>query len=316
MEINKDHNKLLVLLGPTAVGKTELSLCIAERFSCEIIGVDSMQIYKYMDIGTAKPTLQERDRVPHHLIDIVYPDDNYTAGRFVTDATQAIQSVRAKHHIPLLTGGTGFYFRALLEGLFAESGPDQAAGSEIGSIREHFKKRLAEEGKEQLFAELVSVDPDSARRIHANDTQRLLRALEIFQSTGLPWSQHLANQAAAPGQHNVLKLGLTRSRAELYEQIDQRVEIMIEQGLQDEVQKLLDMGYDENLKSMQSIGYRHMVNYIRGEWDRQETAQLLARDTRRYAKRQYTWFNQDPAIIWYEVSQQDAIFAEIEKFLK
>lgn len=321
MGANQDHNKLLVLLGPTAVGKTELSLRIAERFSCEIIGVDSMQIYKYMDIGTAKPTLQEMARIPHHLIDIVYPDDNYTVGRFVTDATQAIQSVRASHHIPLLTGGAGLYFRALLEGLFAENDPDSAGNNELainqtGSIRDHLKKRLAEEGREQLFAELVSVDPDSAKRIHTNDTQRLLRALEIFQSTGIPWSQHLAKQAARPRQYNVLKLGLSRSRAELYERIDQRIQVMIEQGLQDEVQKLLDMGYHEKLKSMQSIGYRHMVKYIRGEWDWQETIQLLARDTRRYAKRQYTWFNQDPAIVWYEVSQQDAIFSEIEKFLR
>jgi len=321
VDFNQDHNKLLVLLGPTAVGKTELSLRIAERFSCEIIGVDSMQIYKYMDIGTAKPTLQERGRIPHHLIDIVNPDDNYTVGRFVTDAVQAIQSVRSSHHIPLLTGGAGLYFRALLEGLFAEPGPDRAGNNEpainqTGALRDHLKKRLTEEGNEQLFAELVRVDPNSAKRIHANDTQRLLRALEIFKSTGVSWSQHLAEQAPRPRQYNVLKLGLSRSRSELYERIDQRVQVMMEQGLQDEVQKLLDMGYHEKLKSMQSIGYRHMVKYIRGEWDRQETIQLLARDTRHYAKRQYTWFNRDPAIVWYEVSQQDAIFADIEKFMK
>lgn len=321
MDNNQDHNKLLVLLGPTAVGKTELSLRIAERFSCEIIGVDSMQIYKYMDIGTAKPTLQERGRIPHHLIDIVYPDDNYTVGRFVTDATQAIQSIREKHHMALLTGGAGLYFRALLEGLFAENEPDQAGNNQATikqteAIRDHLKKRLAKEGREQLFAELASVDPDSAKRIHANDTQRLLRGLEIFQSTGVPWSKHLAKQVTRPRQHTVLKLGLSRSRADLYERIDQRVQVMIEQGLQGEVQKLLDMGYDENLKSMQSIGYRHMVKYIRGASDWQETIQLLARDTRRYAKRQDTWFNRDPAIVWYEVSQQDAIFDEIEKFLQ
>jgi tRNA dimethylallyltransferase len=314
-------DKLLVLLGPTAVGKTELSLSIAEQFSCEIIGVDSLQVYKYMDIGTAKPTEQERAQVPHHLIDIIYPDDNYTAGRFVADAQNAIQTIKKDQHVPLLTGGTGLYFRGLLEGLFDENSNDQQKNKQSStdkteSIREQLKNRLAEEGREQLFAELNDVDPDSAKRIHPNDTQRLIRALEIFKTTGMTWSQLLARQQENTGQYNVLKLGLTRSREELYKRIDQRVQVMIEQGLLEEVRKLINMGYHGDLKSMQSIGYRHMVNYIKGEWDWQESIELLARDTRRYAKRQYTWFNQDPEIIWYEVSQQDAILADIEKFLR
>ena len=312
MGTSQNNNKLLVLLGPTAVGKTALSLLVAEQFSCEIIGVDSMQVYKLMDIGTAKPTMQERSRVPHHLIDIVYPDDDYTVGRFVSDAKHAIQTIRTNHHIPLLTGGTGLYFRGLLEGLFTDDGP----AVDDPELRDYLKKRLAEEGREHLFKELVRVDPDSAGRIHPNDTQRLLRALEIFQTTGIPWSRHLSEQEKRSQQYTVLKLGLTRSREELYERIDGRVQLMIEQGLQKEVHKLLDMGYHENLKSMQSIGYRHMVNYLKGEWGWGETVQLLARDTRRYAKRQYTWFNQDPTIVWHEVSQQDAIIADIETFLK
>jgi tRNA dimethylallyltransferase len=313
-------DKLLVLLGPTAVGKTELSLSIAEQFSCEIIGVDSMQVYKYMDIGTAKPTEQERSRIPHHLIDIVSPDENYTAGRFAVDAQNAIQIIKNNQHIPLLAGGSGLYFRGLLEGLFDVNNGDRntnnrTAISDTESIRQNLKERLAEEGSEQLFAELNDVDPDSTKRIHPNDIQRLLRALEIFKTTGIPWSQHLTRQQENTGQYNVLKLGLTRSREELYKRIDQRVQIMIELGLLEEVRKLLDMGYHGNLKSMQSIGYRHMVNYILGEWDWQESIDLLARDTRRYAKRQFTWFNQDPEIIWHDVSQQDTIFSEIEDFL-
>jgi tRNA dimethylallyltransferase len=314
-------DKLLVLLGPTAVGKTELSLKVAEQFSCEIIGVDSMQVYKYMDIGTAKPTENERSRVPHHLIDIVYPDENYTAGRFVADAQNAIQTIQKNQHMPLLTGGTGLYLKGLLQGLFDENNHDhdadnRSASGETESIRQHLRKRLAEEGREQLFAELNEVDPDSAKRIHPNDTQRLLRALEIFKKTGMPWSKHLVKQQGKNIQYNVLKLGLTSSREELYKRIDQRVQVMIELGLLDEVRKLLDLGYHGDLKSMQSIGYRHMVNYIRKEWDWQESLDLLARDTRRYAKRQYTWFNQDPEVIWFEVSQQDAILAEINKFLR
>jgi tRNA dimethylallyltransferase len=314
-------DKLLVLLGPTAVGKTELSLSIAEQFSCEIIGVDSMQVYKYMDIGTAKPTEQERSRIPHHLIDIVSPDENYTAGRFAVDAQNGIQIIKNNQHIPLLAGGSGLYFRGLLDGLFDVNNADRntnnrTATSDTESIRQNLKERLAEEGREQLFAELNDVDPDSAKRIHPNDIRRLLRALEIFKTTGIPWSQHLTRQQENTGQYNVLKLGLTRSREELYKRIDQRVQIMIELGLLEEVRKLLDMGYHENLKSMQSIGYRHMVNYILGEWDWQKSIDLLARDTRRYAKRQFTWFNQDPEIIWHDVSQQDTIFSEIEDFLR
>ena len=320
MPVNQT-DKILVLLGPTAVGKTELSLSIAEKFSCEIIGVDSMQVYKYMDIGTAKPTEQERLRIPHHLIDIVYPDDNYTVGRFATDAQNAIQTIKNNQHVALLAGGSGLYFRGLLEGLFDLNNPDQKTNnrtttSDTELIREHLKERLAKEGREQLFAELNDLDPDSAKRIHPNDTQRLLRALEVFKTTGIPWSQHLTRQQAKPRQYDVLKLGLTRSREELYKRIDQRVQVMIEQGLLEEVRKLLDMGYHGELKSMQSIGYRHMVNYIRGEWDWHESIELLARDTRRYAKRQYTWFKQDPEIIWHEVSEQDAILAEIEEFLR
>jgi tRNA dimethylallyltransferase len=209
----------------------------------------------------------------------------------------------------------------LLEGLFDENSNDQQKNKQSStdkteSIREQLKNRLAEEGREQLFAELNDVDPDSAKRIHPNDTQRLIRALEIFKTTGMTWSQLLARQQENTGQYNVLKLGLTRSREELYKRIDQRVQVMIEQGLLEEVRKLINMGYHGDLKSMQSIGYRHMVNYIKGEWDWQESIELLARDTRRYAKRQYTWFKQDPEIIWYEVSQQDAILADIEKFLR
>jgi tRNA dimethylallyltransferase len=314
-------DKLLVLLGPTAVGKTELSFSIAEQFSCEIIGVDSMQVYKYMDIGTAKPTEQERSRIPHHLIDIVSPDENYTAGRFAVDAQNGIQIIKNNQHIPLLAGGSGLYFRGLLDGLFDVNNADRntnnrTATSDTESIRQNLKERLAEEGREQLFAELNDVDPDSAKRIHPNDIRRLLRALEIFKTTGIPWSQHLARQQEKTGQYNVLKLGLTRSREELYKRIDQRVQVMIELGLLEEVRKLLDMGYHENLKSMQSIGYRHMVNYILGEWDWQKSIDLLARDTRRYAKRQFTWFNQDPEINWHDVSQLDTIFSEIEDFLR
>ncbi len=313
-------SKIIVLCGPTAVGKTDLSLLIAETFSCEIVGVDSMQVYRHMDIGTAKPTQAERARINHYLIDIVDPDDNYTLGRFVKDAQEAIRKINSHNNIPLLVGGTGLYLKGLLQGLFAEDylaaeADDYEGKSCTESVRDDLRKRLLETGNETLHRELAEVDPDSAERIHPNDTQRLLRGLEIFYTTGIPWSRHLTDQRKNTTQYQTLKIGLTRPRQELYERIDKRVCLMAEQGLLDEVKMLLAMGYAKELKAMQSIGYRHMINFLDNKWTWEQTLELLARDTRHYAKRQFTWFNNDKEISWYDVRQQDTILKEIKRFL-
>ncbi len=318
--MNTPKQKLLVLCGPTAVGKTELSLEIAERFSCEIVGVDSMQVYRHMDIGTAKPTPAERQRIPHHLIDIVDPDDNYTLGRFIEDAGQAIMTITAHKKMPLLAGGTGLYFRGLLEGVFTESAStadEDASGAQekIKSLQQNLRTRLDTEGNEVLHRELAEVDPESAERIHPNDSQRLLRGLEIFYATGIPWSLHLKKQRKESPLYQVLKIGLTRPRQELYGRIDQRVRLMAEQGLLAEVQELLALGYGRELKAMQAIGYRHMLNFLNGSWTWEQTLDLLARDTRHYAKRQYTWFNNDAEIGWHDVREKGTIFMAIENFL-
>lgn len=310
--------KLIVLCGPTGVGKTELALQIAARFSCEIVGVDSMQVYRHMDIGTAKPTLAERKRIPHYLIDIVDPDDNYTLGRFVEDAGETIRTICSHGHIPLLVGGTGLYFRGVLEGVFDESAlaaedSGDNARQKSKAIKQALRKRLEAEGNEALYRELREVDPASAERIHPNDTQRLLRALEIYHATGIPWSQHLAGQQQKNPLYHALKIGLTLPRKDLYARIDGRVRLMVEQGLLAEVQKLLAMGYAPGLKAMQSIGYRHMLNFLDGTWTWDQAIEKLARDTRHYAKRQYTWFNNDPEILWHDVRKQDTIFATIAK---
>jgi len=299
---------VLVLIGPTAVGKTALSLALAERFSCEIVGLDSMQIYRHMDIGTAKATAEERARVPHHLLDVVSPDEEYHVARYVADATQACREIIARGNRPLLVGGTGLYLKGLLEGLFEIPGIPEA-------VRESLRQRLAEEGRAVLFAELAQCDPESASRIHPNDTHRLLRALEIFQATGRSWSEHLREQQAQPSLATVLQIGLDCEREALYERINLRVEKMVEEGLLGEVEKLLAMGYDPGLKAMQSIGYRHMLQYLQGQWDWDETLFLLARDTRRYAKRQMTWFGNDPNIRWFAPSETEAIFNCVESFL-
>ncbi len=298
---------VLILIGPTAVGKTALSLALAERFSCEIVGLDSMQIYRHMDIGTAKATAGERAWVPHHLLDVVEPDEEYHVARYVADATKVCRQIVGRGNRPLLVGGTGLYLKSLLEGLFEIPTVPEP-------VRASLRQRLAEEGRAVLFAELSLCDPESAGRIHPNDTHRLLRAMEIFQATGRSWSEHLRAQQVRPALTKVLQLGLRSERSALYERINLRVERMAAGGLLAEVEKLLAMGYDPCLKAMQSIGYRHMLQFIQGQWDWDETLFQLARDTRRYAKRQMTWFGSDPQIRWFAPTDTPAIFDCVEAF--
>jgi len=304
--------KLIILVGPTAIGKTELSLNLAKEFGCEIISMDSMQIYKYMDIGTAKPTQEERNIVPHHLVDFVDPADDYNVSRFVSDARSSIDDLQSRNMLPMIVGGTGLYMRGLLEGMF-----------EIASVPEHIRENLEqtvqEKGLDYLFEKLTEYDPESAARLHPNDRQRVMRALEIYHATGIPWSTHLKEQQqqkeAVKGDFKALKIGLHRDRELLYERINRRVGIMVDQGLLEEVEKLLSMGYTPELNSMQSIGYKHMLNYIDSTWSWEEALQLLARDTRHYAKRQLTWFGRDPEIHWFEPGDKESITPIIKEFL-
>lgn len=306
------ESPVLVLVGPTAIGKTSLSLALARRFGCEIISVDSMQVYRHLDIGTAKPSRQERAEVPHHLIDIVDPDEQYDAARFVTDGLQAIARVSANGRIPLLTGGTGLYLKALTRGLFTaiETGDDAL-------VRTQLQQRLREEGREVLFRELAAADPVTAKRLHPNDTQRLLRALEILQTTGLPWSVHLQRQEQTTASFaRLLQIGLTCARDELYRRIEERTDQMLAQGLLAEVAKLREMGYSAKLPSLQAIGYRHANQYLDGVWDLAEMRRLLVRDTRRYAKRQLTWFKGLSDLCWFDRERADEVLATTEKWLQ
>jgi len=314
---------LIFVAGPTAIGKTELALTLAEKFGCEIIGVDSMQIYRYMDIGTAKPSVVERRRVPHHLIDYVLPDEEFSASRFTRDCQKAIRQIRAKRRLPLLVGGTGLYFTTLENGIFSMPVIDPA-------IRQGLQQELSSRGRDILFQELNKCDPMSAARIHPNDTYRLLRALEIVRATGKTWSAYITEhqgldsdlagvereQRKVKSKANVLKIGLVRDRDELYRRIQFRVEIMVQSGLLSEVENLLEMGYAKDLQPMQSLGYRHMLNYLDGLWDWERAVELLARDTRHYAKRQFTWFKADPEINWFHPSQDAEICSTIDAFLE
>ena len=257
-----------------------------------------MQVYRYMDIGTAKVTPRERALYPHHLIDIVDPDQDYDAERFVIDCLAAIQKIHFRNRIPLGTGRTGLYLKSLLEGLFD-------GGRQYPEIRLRLKERLAVEGSSTLHKELMLYDCISANKIHSNDTHRLIRALEIYYGSGVPWSQHLqaqAEQKRTPRFLKILQIGLTCKREFLYERINRRCSLMLDAGLEQEVRGLLNSGYGSTLKSMSSIGYRHMVNYILKVSNKQEMEERMARDTRRYAKRQLTWFSGAKDIIWNDIS--------------
>lgn len=302
---------VIALVGPTAIGKTELSLEIAEKFNCEIISLDSMQVYRYMDIGTAKASTEERRRVVHHLLDIVDPDEHYDASKYVTDALDAIQAVHSQEKMPLITGGTGLYLRALISGLFEiEAGDEQ--------LREKLHQKLSRIGSSKLHEELDLIDSNIAQKIHKNDTHRLIRALEIYYSTGINWSTHIDEQLQSKQQprfERLCTIGLTTDREKLYKRINERTTGMLRAGLLEEVQKLLSMGYHRELKSMQSIGYRHMIEHLLDSVSYAETERLLARDTRRYAKRQYTWFRKSK-VEWLDVDNKNKVYQAIDVFLQ
>jgi tRNA dimethylallyltransferase len=302
---------VLALVGPTAIGKTALSLLLAERFNGEIISVDSMQVYRFMDIGTAKVSPEDQAGIPHHLIDVVNPDEEYDAARFVRDALRAIDDIHQRGKIPLLTGGTGLYLRSLIDGLFSKIG-------QFREIRESLHQRLTAEGAHFLHEELTAIDRISALRISENDTHRVIRALEIYQGTGKPWSEHIADHQLQKKScfSNLLQIGLTCDRKVLYQRIDMRTRLMLQSGLEREVRDLLAQGYGPGLKSMQSIGYRHMNNFISKVWSIADMERILARDTRHYAKRQYTWFNGIANMHWLDVQDQTFILNKIEQWLR
>jgi tRNA dimethylallyltransferase len=301
---------VLILVGPTAIGKTGLSLELAELFHCEIVSVDSMQVYRFMDIGTAKASPQERAQVVHHLIDIVNPDEEYDAARFAEDAVIAVNTIHAKGKIPLLTGGTGLYLRALLEGLAPGIG-------QFSEIRQQLQQQLQDYGANKLHEQLARYDQLSAERICVNDTHRLLRAMEIYLGTGKPWSVHISEQHEKKQNRftNILLIGLRCERTMLYRRIDTRASNMLRNGLEEEVRGLLARGFGADCKSMQSIGYRHMNSYLQNNWDFQEMERLLARDTRHYAKRQYTWFSTLQGLEWFDVQNHVPIQERIQGWL-
>jgi len=306
---------IIFLAGPTAVGKTALAIEIARRFDGEIISVDSMQVYRGMDIGTAKPTAAEQAMARHHLIDIVDPDEEYNLARFIVDAERVCNDLAERGKLPVFAGGTGLYMRGFINGIF-ELDPELAP--EISRARKQLKEELAREGEDALFRRLVKVDPVSAARLHPHDTVRVMRALEIYTASGIPWSRHLAEAGKnrGPVGENVLKIGLSCDREKLYQRIDSRVDHMLAHGFRAEVEGLLAAGFSPELKSMQSIGYQHMVSHLLHGIDLATTRDTMARDTRRYAKRQLTWFGREEGMVWHDPGDLEAIIPLIADFIK
>jgi tRNA dimethylallyltransferase len=300
--------QVIIICGPTGVGKTTVAIDLAQHLEGQIIGADSMQIYKFMDIGTAKPTTQERARVVHHMVDFVQPDKPFDAAQYAEMAREKIIELDRQGITPIVVGGTGLYIKALLHGLFDDRVSDP-------QIRRRLKSEAGDHGIRSLYDRLSSLDPDTAERLHPNDSYRILRALEVIEATGQAISRHHLKHGFFDRPFESLKIGLNLDRAILYERINRRVDVMISAGFLDEVKSLLARGYAANLKPMQSIGYRHMVDYIEGRLSWAECIQTLKRDHRRYAKRQLTWFRADPEIIWKEPRQVEELKLRVENFM-
>jgi len=299
---------LVILCGPTAAGKTALALELADRFPFEAISADSRQVYRGMDIGTAKPTSAEQRRLPHHLIDLADPDQSFSAADFVRLARPVVAALANARKHPLLVGGTGLYIRALTEGL-VDAPPADAA------LRDELRRIEALEGEGALYRRLCESDPEAAMHIHPHNLVRIIRALEVLDLSGRRISELQRDHAFAERPYRVLKLGVMPSRDELLRRIDLRAEQMLADGLLDEVRALIELGYAADTKAMRTIGYREMVLHLGGEISLDDALARIKTETRRYAKRQITWFRADPSIIWVDSLTESArIHALIDRF--
>lgn len=300
--------RVIYIVGPTGTGKTELAASVAEALDAEIVTADSVQVYRWMDIGTGKPSVAQRSRVPHHLIDIVDPKDDFTVADFRRCALRTIDSIRAQGKPVIVSGGSGLYLKVLAHGLLTGPGSHP-------EIRAHIEEEIRVKGRDHVHASLCEIDPLSAARIHPHNQRRMIRAIEVYRATGKPMSEWQREHGFQEAPFAVLKIGLDVPRTVLYRRLDLRCEQMLAQGLMEEVQGLRAMGYGFELKAMQSVGYRHMGGYLRGEWSLDEALALMQRDTRHLAKRQMTWFRRDAEIQWYQSGAVREIVAAGRKFL-
>ncbi|OGW40266.1 MAG: tRNA (adenosine(37)-N6)-dimethylallyltransferase MiaA [Nitrospirae bacterium GWD2_57_9] len=303
-----ENKPILIIAGPTAVGKTDASLLLARELGAEIVSADSMQIYRGMDIGTAKPTPEQRKEVYHHLIDIVQPDQPYSVGDYLRDARSAISGILSSGGTPIVVGGTGLYIRALTRGLFHGPPADLA-------LREQLLRRESDDPG-SLYSDLAQADPEAAVKIHPNDLRRTVRALEVFHLRDRKLSDFHREHGFSDTPFEFNLLFLVRSRGELYPRIEKRVDQMIAQGLEAEVRSLADRGYSRDLSSMQALGYQHFMRFFLQEITREEAVALLKRDTKRFAKRQFTWFRREPQARWVDITGLDEPVEIVERIKK
>lgn len=289
---------LLVILGPTAVGKTNLSLKVAEELKGEIISADSMQVYKGMDIGTAKVGLEERKRIEHHLIDIVSPDRDFSVAEYKKRVDLLIPDIINRNHFPIMVGGTGLYIQAVVDGfLFPQMEKDY-------ELRKKLNNMAKEKGNKYVHSMLQEIDPELAKKLHPNDLRRIIRGIEVYKLTGKTISYYKKKQKERPERYKCFKIGLTRDRDELYRRINKRVDQMLEMGLVDEVKKLLESKIELSKTAKQALGYKEIIGFLQGKYDLKKAIYLLKRNTRHFAKRQLTWFKRDANIHWINLSNK------------
>lgn len=292
-----ERKPLIVLTGPTAVGKTALSVALAGRIGGEIISADSMQVYRYMDIGSAKIRPEEMKGIPHHLIDFLDPREEFHVVRFQQEAKRAMEGIYDRKRIPIIAGGTGFYIQALIRNI------DFTENAETPGIRKRLEERIASGEEETVYRELQAVDPEAAWEIHPHNHRRVIRALEFYYLSGEKISEHNRREKEKKSPYRLLYLVLNREREELYRRIDERVDLMLQEGLVEEVCHLKEMGCSRSLVSMQGLGYKEILTYLDGECSLEEAVRTLKRDTRHFAKRQLTWFRREKEAVWLNVQE-------------
>lgn len=304
-----ERPRILVVVGPTASGKSSLAITLAEALNGEIVSADSMQVYRYMDIGTAKATPEERARVPHHLLDVVGPDETFNVADYKTRADGALADILARGKVPIVAGGTGLYVKVLIHGIFPAPKVDP-------QLRDRLQRESEVYGAEYLHARLALVDAPSAERIAVTDMVRIVRALEVYEQTGIPLSEHQMAHSFHGKDYAPLFLGLDYPRDVLYERVEARVDVMMAAGLLEEVRGLLARGYDRNLKPMQALGYKQLCEHLFGETTLEEAVRRIKRDTKHYAKRQLTWFKSDPVRWTTPGGLTPELLAECRAFLE
>lgn len=303
-------NKIIVIVGPTAVGKTYVSIELAKRLDAEIVSADSMQIYKGMDIGTAKINVSEMQGIKHHMIDIVSPDVNYSVSDFKTDSEKIIDEMHLNGKTSVIVGGSGLYVNSLIYDL------DFGNAKSNKKLRDYYNYYHMEHGQEALYEKLQKIDPEAAAKIHKNNVKRVIRALEVYDLTGTKFSELNTDIRKPSSKYECILVGLSMDRKILYDRINHRVDKMIAQGLIDEVKDLLSKGYHENLVSMRGIGYKEIIDYLDGNVNLDEAIDILKRNTRRFAKRQYTWFLRDSNVKWFDIANTDKIDMTIDNIFE